>query len=285
MIDGIGCQTSPTHDFQLPLRALQHGDFSKTPPASALEPKFRAVVLDCEMAGIANGSGEVIFLCVSDYLTGAIILNRYVNPNEKITQMRSSIHGITKSTLSTATSQGQALSGWQSARSELLKYIDANTILVGHALDHDLNALRMIHHRVVDSGILSRNAVGVRRVQWGLQALCPELLGYEIRKNQGGVHDCLEDVLATREVVLFCTRQTDAFQTWAQTKRIEQLRLEEERERVRQEKKIQKEKKNKEMDEGYGGQDYYDEEVVLWADITEDCGYPHPDTGYDPWSD
>lgn len=74
------------------------------------------------------------------------------------------------------------------------KYIKDNTILVGHALEHDL----------VDSGILPRNASGIRRIRWGLQTLCSELLSVEIRKNKGGTHDCLEDVLATREVVLFC---------------------------------------------------------------------------------
>ena len=195
----------PTHDFQLPLRAIKHKDFLQTPAASAEEPKFRAVTLDCEMAGIASGAGEAILLCVTDYVTGALLLNRFVCPSEQITQMRSSIHGISKSKLDDAISQGQALSGWEGARSELWKYIDDNTILVGHALDHDLDALRIIHPYVVDSGILSRNAVGIHRIRWGLQTLCPELLNVEIRENNGGIHDCLEDVLATREVVLFCT--------------------------------------------------------------------------------
>jgi len=153
----------PTHDFQLPLRAIKHQDFRKTPTASG-EPKFRAVVLDCEMAGIAGGAGEAILLCVTDYVTGAVLLNRFVCPREKITQMRSSIHGISKSILDGAISQGQSLSGCEGARSELWKYIDDDTILVGHALQHDLDALRIIHPRVVDSGILSRNAVGIRRI-------------------------------------------------------------------------------------------------------------------------
>jgi hypothetical protein len=26
-------------------------------------------------------------------------------------------------------------------------------------------------------------------------------------------------------------------------------------------------------------------ETLRWSDIAEDCGWPHPDTGYDPWSD
>ncbi len=28
-----------------------------------------------------------------------------------------------------------------------------------------------------------------------------------------------------------------------------------------------------------------DDEILHWSDIAEDFGWPHPDTGYDPWSD
>lgn len=289
--EGKGCTTLPTHNFQLPLRAIKHKDFLQTPAASAEAPKFRAVTLDCEMAGTTNGASEAIFLCVTDYVTGALLLNRFVCPMEKIIQMRSSIHGISKSALDDAISQGQALFGWEEARSELWKYIDNNTILVGHALEHDLDALRIIHPRVVDSGILSRNAVGIQRIRWGLRTLCPELLNFEIRQNKGGIHDCLEDVLATREIVLFCTQNEQAFQSWAKAKQREEIRLEKEREKAKQEKEKDQPSEggvkigraisdHSNLDSGEE-----DEEILHWSDIAEDMGWPHPDTGYDPWSD
>jgi DNA polymerase III epsilon subunit-like protein len=281
----------PAHDFHPPLRAFKHKDFLETPAASAKAPKFRAVTLDCEMAGIAGGAGEAILLCVTDYVTGAVLMNQFVCPRERITQMRSLIHGISKSTLDAAVSQGQALHGWEQARLELWKYIDGSTILVGHALEHDLDALRIIHPLVVDSGIMSRNAVGTRRIKWGLKTLCPELLNFEIRKNEGGIHDCLEDVLATREVLLFCTRNKEAFQSWAEAKYREEMRLQKEREIAKQEK--ENEKVRKEMVKAKGeinslthfdsGDE--DEEILHWSDMAEDMGWPHPDTGYDPWSD
>jgi hypothetical protein len=31
--------------------------------------------------------------------------------------------------------------------------------------------------------------------------------------------------------------------------------------------------------------DEEDGEVLDWSDIAEDLGWPHPDTGYDTWSD
>lgn len=110
--------TLPTHDFQLTLRAVRYKDFQQTPAVSA-EPKFRAAALGSEMAGVAGGASEVILLCVTDYVTGAVLLNKFVCPREKIIQMRSSIHDISKSTLGYSISQGQALSRYEGARSEL----------------------------------------------------------------------------------------------------------------------------------------------------------------------
>ncbi|TGO47633.1 hypothetical protein BOTNAR_0514g00070 [Botryotinia narcissicola] len=290
MTDGRGCETLPVHDFQLPLRAILHQEYRKTPTASA-ELKFRAVTVDCEMAGIAGGGSEVILLCVVDYITGAVLLNRLVCPREKITQMRSSIHGISKSTLDSASLQGQTLSGWEEARSELWKYIDDKTILVGHALQHDLEALRIIHPQIVDSGILSKNAIGIRRIRWGLQTLCSELLNVKIRNNKDEIHDCLEDVLATREVVLFCTYNKEAFQTWVEATKIKEMHLEKKREEARQSKKNEQARKNLARLGGASSSRYNfdsddeDGEILRWSDIAEDLGWPHPDTGYDPWSD
>lgn len=240
------------------------------------------------MAGIGSGASEVILLCATDFVTGAVLINQLVCPRDKITQMRTPIHGITKSRLDQATSLGQALAGWEGARSELWKYIDDNTILVGHALQHDLSALRMIHPRVVDSSILSGNAIGYRRIHLGLKTLCSELLSVEIRAGKGGIHDGLEDVLATREVVLFCTRarHKEAFQNWAEARKREEIRLEMKR-------KIDKRLKDAANTKSKGGSSNYtnineddeDVEILHWSDIAEDLGWPHPDTGYDPWSD
>jgi DNA polymerase III epsilon subunit-like protein len=97
------------------------------------------------MAGVAGGMNEVILICAADYFTGAILLNKLVCPAEKVISWRSSIHGIKRSAMETAVLQRQALAGWKEARHELWKFIDDTTILVGHALQHDLEVLRMIH--------------------------------------------------------------------------------------------------------------------------------------------
>lgn len=190
-----------------------------------------------------------------------------------------------------AVSQRTALLGWKQARAQLWQLIDRDTILIGHALQNDLDVLRMVHTRVVDSAILARNAVGMYSLQWGLQGLCRELLKVEIRENEGGVHDGLEDVMATREVVLWCVGHEGEFRVWAEGRREEEVRKEVARKRAREEKMKAKGKAKgkavavaveEESDyEGYWSGD----EVLYWEDIAVDCGWPHPDTGYYPWSD
>jgi DNA polymerase III epsilon subunit-like protein len=199
-----GCTTFPTHNYAHldPRLGAKYRSFAPTPAASSQKLAFRAVTIDCEMAGVAGMVNEVILICAADYFTGTILLNKLVCQAEKVTSWRISIHGIKRSVMETAVLQGQTLAGWKEARQELWKFIDDTTILVGHALQHGLDVLRMIHPRIVDSAILGSNAVGTRVRQWGLKTLCQEFLSIEMRNNKGEVHDCMEDVLATREVVL-----------------------------------------------------------------------------------
>jgi hypothetical protein len=83
-----------------------------------------------------------------------------------------------------------------------------------------LKALGVAHGRVVDTAILAAEASGrlgergkVRRTV-GLQRLCRELAGLEIRSG-GGYHDSLEDVLATRELAIWCLTHPDEVSEWA----------------------------------------------------------------------
>ena len=206
------------------------------------------------MAGIASGASEVILLCVSDYLTNEVLIHAYVCPTEQITQMRTEIHGIPYSKLNEAIVSGQALNGWLAARHELWKYIDENTILIGHALHNDLDALRVIHHRIVDSTIVSKKKIGVPGTfGFGLSDLCEELLGVEMRKGKGGVHECLEDVMATREIVLVLVGSMGEarLDRWVQMVRTRVL----EAERVRKQKREEKrEEASAKKEEGAGRQ-------------------------------
>lgn len=181
-----------------------------------------AVVLDCEMAATRESESELISICALDFLTGEVLVKSLVKPSLPIVKWKSNIHGITPTAMAVARANGQTLDGPQGARAELWKHVGEDTVMVGHALGHDLDALCIAHQRVVDSSIVTAEAVfgkGAKLLRrWGLAELCKDLLGLAIRQgtaSRSGVHDDLEDALAARELVLWCLRQPVRLAFWA----------------------------------------------------------------------
>ncbi|MCJ1389863.1 hypothetical protein MMC18_002720 [Xylographa bjoerkii] len=215
------------HSYGLPDPKYQQ--IAVTPTGPHKEPRRRAVALDCEMALVQTTTvpykaSELILLCAVDYLTGETLINTHVSPESHVIDWCTKYSGVTAHTMAEAEAQGKALKGWQEARFELWKYIDADTILVGQSLQNDLHVLRMIHTMVVDSAILTNLAVGFECTrEWSLKVLCDELLGMKIQTQGKKGHVCVEDAFATREVVLLCCQYPERLETWATVKRKEQL--------------------------------------------------------------
>jgi DNA polymerase III epsilon subunit-like protein len=217
------------------------------------------VALDCEMVGVVGGQREVVLICAVDYLTGAPILRSLVQPTRAVVDWSTRISGVTPEAVAAAVARGAALDGWRAARAALWARIDADTVLVGHALQHDLDVLRMVHTRVVDSAILAQRAVGGSvgsggsgggggvggGRQWGLQALCAQLLGVAVQNHGaggGGRHECMEDALAAREVVLWCCRNPLRLAAWGRARREEAQRQLAEQKEKQQKLREQREK-------------------------------------------
>ncbi|KAI4622489.1 uncharacterized protein J4E87_006431 [Alternaria ethzedia] len=186
-------------------------------------PKRAAICIDCEMVGVApNDTSALARMSVIDYLTNEILIDTLVQPTEPVTDWRTKYSGITRQAMATAMSQGKALRGSAEARAELFKYVDSDTILVGHALQHDLLALGIRHDRIVDSAILAAEAVGkgVKR-RWGLKDLASQLLDIKIQSSDKVGHDSVEDAFAAGEVVLQCIEQPNKLRMWGERKRKE----------------------------------------------------------------
>ncbi|KAL2129041.1 hypothetical protein VTI74DRAFT_8315 [Chaetomium olivicolor] len=221
------------HQHTLPGLEMEQYPLSHTnpsyftaPPVNPSNPKARAVVLDCEMTGSKLPTGEysqtVVALALIDFLSGRVLLNTLIQPTEPITDWRSRLTGITSTKMAVAVAEGRALrGGTPAAVTALWNHIDSETIIVGQSVKHDLHALGTVHTKIVDSGILAGEAFfkpGQKvagRIP-GLQTLCKGLVGIEIRQGGKGMHDALEDVLATREVVIWCLRNPAALKAWAE---------------------------------------------------------------------
>lgn len=184
-------------------------------------------MVDCEMVRVRGRYNELVKLVVVDFDSGEVLIDTLVKPDDRITDWRSGCHGITPTSLSVAVATNQVLRGWRAARNELWQNIDQNTIIVGQSVNHDLDVLRTIHNRIVDTAILTAEAVfgeGQRLYRkWSLQILCHELLHIAIRSGHG-LHDCLEDTHATRSIAIWCFQNGAPLQEWAAGKLKEHLR-------------------------------------------------------------
>ncbi|KAL9620539.1 MAG: hypothetical protein Q9160_004900 [Pyrenula sp. 1 TL-2023] len=237
-------------------------------------PKIPAVALDCEMVATRFNPSELVRLTAIDYLTSEVLIDSLVKPKERVINWRSTITGITSATMASAEAQGKVLYGYKEAQKELWKYVDSNTVLVGHAMENDFKALKITHLKVVDSGILASQAVSSKRRQFALNKLCEEFMAKPIRQRPNATHDSLEDAFAAREIVLWCLHNEEALRQWG-TEKKKAIEAKNRRRRSRQKQKAM---------EVYESTDE-DSEIPRWSDIAEAAGWPHPDTGYDPWSD
>lgn len=221
-------------------------------------------------------------------------MNTLVEPTQPVVDWRTRFSGITSTDMDLARASSQTLRGWTEARSKLFELVDNATVLVGHALQHDLKALHMMHDQIVDTAIVTRQAITPTTKRcWALRTLCSELLGREIQTRGSKGHDCLEDTFAAREILLFCLRERQKLEQWASGKRIE---ISQKSKIPRHTTKSQKssrpivkervEEQQRSSSRTLTATRSLDtEETLHWSDIAEDLGWPHPDTGYDPWSD
>ena len=208
------------------------------PAVVAGAARRRAIALDCEMVGLTGGRDELARLSAVDFLTGETLVDQLVVPTEWVENWRTGYSGVTRAAMESARRAGLALDGWPAARAVLFALADADTVLVGHSLKHDLKVLRVAHSRVVDSQVLYAEEVFGRGAwlqrSWALKRLCAEVLEVGVQVGRRG-HDGLEDALATRELVIRCLTQPEAVRVWARGARAtfeEQKRVREEKRRA-----------------------------------------------------
>ncbi|VDL70439.1 unnamed protein product [Nippostrongylus brasiliensis] len=91
-------------------------------------------------------------------------------------------------------------------RALLFGLINSETLLIGHALENDLKALRIVHDNVIDTSVLfSRSPNEGRCFKQSLKSLALQNLDMEIQTEACG-HDSAEDAWAAMQLVLRAAR-------------------------------------------------------------------------------
>ncbi|CAG7944859.1 unnamed protein product [Penicillium nalgiovense] len=205
---------------------IRYNEFTQTPEHKEDATKRQAIVLDCEMVIVEGYRKELASLVVADLFTGEILINHFVHPTNIVRNWQTRYSGITCAAMKAAVKDNIAIRGWKAARTMLFDLMDSKTIIVGHALYNDLNSLGIIHPTIIDTSILTADAVyrplgrPFRRT-WRLKTLADELIDQKIQSGKCG-HSALEDTMATRDVLLHCTRNPLELEAWAENARSEE---------------------------------------------------------------
>ena len=126
-------------------------------PAGVMNPQ-RLVACDCEMVRVA--SGLALARCTLLAEDGQVLMDEYVKPNETILDYNTRWSGITPQEMA------MARMGLTEARARVLELVPKNTILVGHSLENDLRAMRVVHRKVLDTSLLYPHAQVRQASSW-----------------------------------------------------------------------------------------------------------------------
>jgi RNA exonuclease 1 len=225
--DSPGCTVVSHHVWKTtdPKRLALLWNFSET-PANPGAPTDRAVAFDCEMGYTTRGF-ELIRLTATSWPDGKELLDVLVRPFGEVLDLNSRYSGVYPEDIANALPlsltespplaqegqrrQLQIASSPEVARDFLFSLISPDTPLIGHGLENDLNATRIVHPTIVDTILLYPHSKGLP-IRNGLKYLMETQLNRRIQldpaEGQLAGHDSAEDARAAGDLVRLRVRDT-----------------------------------------------------------------------------
>ncbi|KAL6764040.1 ribonuclease H-like domain-containing protein [Haematococcus lacustris] len=157
------------------------------------------VALDCEMVGLGpRGCRSAVARVAVVDQHGEVLLDRWVRPEEPVTDYRTTWSGVRAADL-----RGAGVLGTEAARNQVAQLLQGR-LLVGHALHFDLGALRLSHppRSTRDTSkyqpLMQYSHTGCLKPR-SLRKLAASELGLHI---QEGEHSPVEDARAAMKLYL-----------------------------------------------------------------------------------
>ncbi|XP_045581652.1 uncharacterized protein Rexo5 isoform X1 [Procambarus clarkii] len=156
---------------------------------TATSPMFG---VDCEMCLTTARKLELTSISVVNE-DMELIYHKLVKPKNPIINYLTQFSGITKSMLNNVYTRVKDV------QQDLEELLPADAILVGHSLDSDLKAMKVMHPYVIDSSLVY-NLSHIRKKRSSLKLLTKLFLGKDIQGSKHG-HDPTEDAGASLKLV------------------------------------------------------------------------------------
>ncbi|KAF1829626.1 hypothetical protein BDW02DRAFT_142766 [Decorospora gaudefroyi] len=208
-----GCATHDTHVFNVKdsKRLSLIMPFIKTPENDKAPPDS-AVCFDCEMGYTTNGL-EMLRLTVISWPQHRPLLDVLVRPLGHLLDVNTRFSGITPEQFVNAKPYDpvdpklvrkdlRIVDSPCVARDIFLSHVSPTTPVLGHALENDLNTIRLIHPTIIDTVLLYPTRQGLP-YRHGLRYLAKTYLGEDIQQGGAAGHDSYEDARTTGELVRF----------------------------------------------------------------------------------
>nr|XP_014341551.1 PREDICTED: RNA exonuclease 1 homolog [Latimeria chalumnae] len=164
--------------------------FEKSVPSDG---NLGVFALDCEMCYTKQGLELTRVTVINSELK--VVYDTFVKPDSKVVDYNTRFSGVTEEDLESATIN------IRDVQAVLLSMFSADTILIGHSLESDLFALKLIHSTVVDTAVVFPHRLGFPYKR-ALKTLMADYLKRIIQDSVEG-HDSSEDAGACMELMIW----------------------------------------------------------------------------------
>ncbi|GEM09775.1 RNA exonuclease 1 [Rhodotorula toruloides] len=157
--------------------------------------------LDCELVYTTAGMSLARVTVLSS--TGSVLLDEHIRPPTGVTilDLNTRFSGVQNEDLE------KAVLDVNGVRRALAQFIDEETVFVGHGLENDLKALRLVHTRVIDTAILFPHPNG-GTWRHSLRNLTKDVLKKFIQEGDPTIgHSARDDAEAALELVRWKVKQ------------------------------------------------------------------------------
>ncbi|XP_009946496.1 PREDICTED: RNA exonuclease 1 homolog [Leptosomus discolor] len=192
IVGSTGCQIGKLHVHDGRMEKLEGfvKTYVKSPPFGGT---YGIYSLDCETCYTTHGM-ELTRVAVVD-ANLQVVYDTLVKPDGKVLDYDTRLSGVTEDDLKNATTS------LRDVQAILLDLFSADTVLIGHSLEKDFFALKLIHDTVVDTSTVFPHRLGLPYKR-ALRCLVAEYLS-RIHEGDVGGHNSRESAIACMELILW----------------------------------------------------------------------------------